>query len=280
MDYYETNNTFATATELSIEEHVEPFIIFSKYIDNSISKTANIANDYPIDEFSNLFIRMWKEGVRGFTTYREGTMTAVLESKKDEEKSRKQIKKDQKDFYGVWEGHDGSKVFEDVQLPDEYPSMGYVLKSEGKKFYLHVAFKDKKMTRPFALFVHTNNRESDILTYTTIDMLEALAKSEGIPEPHIEKNRVKYASQNNINKLGRTISLLLRHNVSIELIVQALDTIDEVPISSFIFRIKKFLASFLDEVETGEVCPECGGAIIYKEGCRNCSECSYNKCGG
>lgn len=280
IDYYEVDNTFATATELSIEEHVEPFIILSKYIDNSISKTANIANDYPIDEFSNLFIRMWKEGVRGFTTYREGTMTAVLESMNEDEKSRKQIKKDQKEFYGVWEGHDGDKVFEDVELPEEYPAMGYVIKTEGKKYYLNCAFKDKKMTRPFALFVHTNNRESEILTYSTIEILEALAKNEGIPQQHIDKNKAKCAGQNNINKLARTISLLLRHNVSIEIIVKALDAVEEVPLASFVFRVKKFLASFLDEIETGEVCPECGASLVYREGCKNCSECSYNKCGG
>jgi hypothetical protein len=136
------------------------------------------------------------------------------------------------------------------------------------------------MTRPFALFVHTNNRESEPLTYSTIEVLEALAKSEGIPQDHIDKNKTKCAGQNNINKLARTISLLLRHNVKIEFIVLALDSVEEVPLASFVFRVKKFLASFLDEIETGEVCPECGASLVYREGCKNCSECSYNKCGG
>ena len=270
---------FGTSSDLSVDEHIDPFIIWSAHIDNSISKTANISSDYPFEEFSGLFIKGWKAGIRGFTTYRAGTMIAVLESKKEYEKTVKEIKQEQKEFIDKWKGHEGDKVFEEVELPDEYPSRGFVLKSENKKFYLHVAFKDKEKSKPFALFVHTNNRESDILTYSTLDMLESLAKSEGIPQQHIDKNKVKCSGQNNISKLARTISLLLRHNVNITYIVKALDNIDEIPISSFIYRIKKFLGNYIYEIEeNGKCCPECGEKVRYTEGCISCTSCAWTKC--
>lgn len=279
LDILLRDGVFAIATELTVDEHMNPFIIWSKAIDNSLSKTANIANDYPIEEFNNLFIKGWENGVRGFTTYRAGTMTAVLESKKDYEKTKKDIKKEQKEFLDKWKGHEIGRVIEEVELPDEYPSKGFILKSESKKFYLHVSFKDKEMTKPFALFVHTNNKESDILTYSALDILEQLARSEGIPSEHIDKNKTKCSGQNNINKLARTISLLLRHNVNISYIVSAMDAISEIPISSFLYRIKKFLMKYIIEIDNNSLpCPECGGKLRYAEGCISCTDCSYSKC--
>jgi ribonucleoside-diphosphate reductase alpha chain len=270
----EAHGVYACSMDLSLDEHLDPFIIFSKRIDNSISKTINLPNDAPFEGFSEMYMRLWKEGVRGCTTYREGTMTAVLESM-----GASTAQKAQSEFYATWAGHDSDKVFDSVTLPDEYPLTGHIIKSEGKKFYVNVAYKDPAMTRPFALFVNTNNKESDILTYTVLDVLESLAKEVGVPDEFINKNKAKYSGQNNITKLARTISLLLRHNVPIETIVVVLDSITEIPISSFIFRIKKFLTKFIDNVKLSEVCPECGAPLMYNEGCKRCSECSFTFCG-
>jgi ribonucleoside-diphosphate reductase alpha chain len=273
--YLEEKGVFATSMELTIEDHIEPFIIFSKAIDNSISKTINIANDAPFEDFDRLYKRLWKEGVRGCTTYRDGTMTAVLESKN----TKATIEKAQDDFYAIWEGHNSEHVFGDVTLPDTYPLMGHIIKSEGKKFYLNVAFKDRGQTKPFAIFVSTNNKESDILTYTVLDVLESLAKELGIPDEHIDRNKSKYSGQNNINKLARTVSLMLRHNVPIELVVETLDSVQEIPISSFIFRLKKFLCKFIPNKELVARCPECGAPLMYNEGCKGCTECAFTFCG-
>lgn len=270
---------FTCAMDLTVDEHLKPFEIMSKYICNSLSKTINLKADYPMEEFDSLYRRLHKNGVRGVTTYREGTMTAVLETKKEADKSAREIKREQKDFYDHWKEHEsGETITDDVQLPSEYEMTGYKLTSEGKKFYISCAFKDRSKTRPFAIFVHTNNRESEIHTYNALSHLTALARIEGIREDIIEDNAVKMAGQNNINKLARTLGLLLRHNVDVGLIVKTLDTLEDVPVSSFIFRIKKFLMKFVTELENGAVCPECGEKLIYREGCISCSGCSYSKC--
>ena len=271
------DGVFACAMDLSVAEHLEPFIIFSKHIDNSISKTVNLRADYPYEEFDALFKRLWQEGVRGLTTYREGTMTAVLETKKETEKTAKDIKKEQKEFFEMWKQHDGDAIVDDVTLPEEYPSRGFIIKSEGKKWYLHVAFKDKAMEKPFAIFVHTNVREADINTYSALEKLILLARTEGIREELIEENEKKCAGASNVNKLCRTIGLLLRHNVSIPLIVKTLELL-EVPVGSFVFRIKKFLMRFITEMENGKTCPLCGQKMIFTEGCVKCSSCSYSEC--
>ena len=32
-------------------------------------------------------------------------------------------------------------------------------------------------------------------------------------------------------------------------------------------------------IGVGTRCPQCGGFLVYQEGCERCSECDYNKCG-
>lgn len=269
---------FKTAREIDPMKHIDVQSACQYWIDQSISKTCNIPNEYSIEDYEKLVLYSFDKGCKGFTSFRTGTREGVLSTKEEREKSEKEIKQDQKEFFGVWEGHDGNKVFCEVELPDEYPCKGYILKSEGRKFYLHASFKDKKKTKPFALFVHTNNKESNITTYTALEKLELLARQQGIPEEHITKNKMKCGDQNNINKLARTISLLLRHNVNIKVIVELLDSIEEIPVFSFIYRIKKFLSKFIIECQTGEKCPDCNGDIIYQGGCKQCSNCGWSKC--
>lgn len=276
----EKAGVFATAMELSAAEHIEPFILLSKYVDNSISKTVNLPANYPIEDFDKLFRRLWQEGSRGLTTYREGTMMAVLETKKKIEKKKKDWKKEQREFFEIWKDHEkGQVIHEEVSLPAEYPQMGYKIESEGRKWYLSVAFKDKKLTRPFAIFVTTNNRESDTVSYGTVEALTELAESEGISIRIIEENDKKCSGQNNVNKIARTLSMLLRHNVKIEKIVKVLDKQD-VPVFSLVYRLKKFLMRWIDEMpENGMTCPNCGEKVVLEEGCIKCGgSCGWTKC--
>lgn len=267
------------AKDLSIGEHLEVLGVFSKYIDLSTSKTINLPSDIAFEEFKNLYGKIHSYGIKGCTTYREGTSVAVLEEvKKDKEKS---IKKQQKEFLEVFKDQEnGDIIFDDVQLPDEYPAKGYILKSEKTKFYLHVAFKDKACTRPFAIFVNTNSREDNILTFNTLEKLEEIAKVKCIKEYFIEETKKKYAYQKNQVKICRMLGLLLRHNVAIKTIVESLDTVEDAVPGTFIFRIKKFLGQFIEthEVE-GVSCPECGEKTIrFCEGCYSCP-CGYSRCG-
>lgn len=264
---------YATAMELSVEEHLEPFKILSKYVDNSISKTINLRKDYPYEEFSNLFIDLWKNGVRGVTTYRDGTMTSVLDSSKKESEKTENT---QEKFFEVWKEHGDNVVREDIQIPDEYVMHGYKIKSEGKKWYVHLCFKDDEKRKPFAIFCQTNHREAEVNTYDTLDQLEILARKSKIPKKFRDDNKKKYNGQTNVNKITRTIGLLLRHNVNIGSIVSTLDKVD-VPVSSFIYRIKKFLLKFTEDITLSEKCPECKENLMMVEGCSKC-RCGYSKC--
>ncbi|MFA7247828.1 MAG: LAGLIDADG family homing endonuclease [Dehalococcoidia bacterium] len=273
LGYTETSG----AMELSVEEHLKVLSTIVRYIDMSTSKTINLPNDIKFEEFSTLYRDIHKYGIKGCTTYREGTSVAILETANADNK--KSIKQQQKEFLDAFkEQKDKNIIFNNVKLPDEYPARGFIIRSENKKWYLHVAFKDKACTKPFAIFVNTNSPEGDILTFTALDKLSILSKTEGLNGELLEEVKRKYAYQKNPVKICRMLGFLLRHNVSIYKIIAALDNVEDAIPGTFVHRIKKFLSQFVEDYVTDIKCPMCGESIIFQEGCFMC-HCGYSKCG-
>jgi len=270
------NGIFATTDDLTVSDHIEPLKIIAKYTDMSSSKTVNLPADYPYEEFKNLYLDSWKAGIKGITTYRAGTMTAVLEKKQETQEQQAVL---ETTFFGASEG----VILEDVKLPNEYVSKGYVIKDKNKKkWYVNIAFADQSMTRPFALFVNTNSKESSEVTEDTIESMMKLAKAKGIKKQLIGDQLEKYIGQTNVTKIARSIGFLLRHNIQVIDIVDILDE-GNYPISSFTFHIKRLLKQFVKDgtMVSGKngTCPHCGGTMIFQEGCILCKDCSYSKCG-
>jgi ribonucleoside-diphosphate reductase alpha chain len=264
-DYFETIN------DLKDKDHLDVQIIAQKYIDSSISKTINLPEDYPFEDFKDIYKRAWKEGLKGTTTYIPNEIRGSVLSA--------EVKEEKQEFFDIWKDHEkGEVIKESVSLPSEYPMRGFKIISEGRKWYIQVAFKDKAKTRPFAIFVSTNHTEKQIDAHNAINALEELAIKEGIETTLIEDNKKKSNNQSNVVKISRAIGLLLRHNVKIEKIVNTLDDLD-IPINSLIYRLKVFLSNYIVDKNTGILCPECEAELQLIEGCKTCPVCFWSKCG-
>lgn len=257
----------ATTSSLSVADHVDDLKGFARWVDSAMSKTINVPNDYPFEQFKTIYTDAYKSGsVKGVTTYRAGTMTTVLAAK------------DEKTATNA----DEEIILVDVNLPDSAPATMKTLKAEGRKWYLTVLWWDDRKARPFGFFVHTNSHEKNATASNTVDVLTQLARDKGIPEKHIDKVLEKIGGDNNTTKVARMISLNLRHGVLIKNIVFALDTVDEVYPGSFVFAIKKYLSSFIKDGEKveGKSCENCSSHnVIYSEGCYKCADCGSSKCG-
>lgn len=254
-----------TTNNLTIEDHIKTMSIFAKYVDSAISKTVNIPNNYSFEDFEKLYYNTWKSGIKGITTYRAGTMTAVLTAKEEKEKDTL----------------NGEEIIQDsIKLPDNYDAKGIVLRAEGKKWYLHTSFFSNS-NRPFAIFVSTNNHEPVVVVNNAIELLEDLARSKGIPDRWVDETLTKCKSQSGAIRIARMISLCLRHGILIRNIVSTLDKVDEAYVSTFVFAIKKYLSSFIkDGEEASGICQECGSKnMVYQEGCKKCNDCGNSLCG-
>lgn len=253
----------STTTNLSVQDHVNDLKGFAKWTDSACSKTANIPNDYPYEDFKSLYLDVYKTGyIKGFTTYRSGTMTSVLSAKEEQVDTPDEI------------------ILDDVKLPDSLPATLKTLRSEGRKWYLTV-IENTERTRPVALFVQTNANEKTISANDAVEHLLGLARIKGIPEKHIADVERKINGDNNSSKVCRAISLNLRHGVGIKSIVSCLDKTDAFA-GTFVFHIKKYLSSLIKDGEKvqDEKCLECGSeTIVYQEGCKICLSCGSSKCG-
>lgn len=249
---------------LTAEDHLNDLVGFTRYIDSAASKTINLPFEYSYDDFQDIYIRAYQSGhIKGVTTYRSGTMTAVLSSKENETN-----------------GYDEEVILDHVKMNDSSEASMKTLKAEGVKFYVTVVWNETK-TRPQALFVQTNHREKSVVTHDAVDHLIELATVKGIPQRFIDDVTHKMSQDNNTTKIARAISLLLRHGVLIKSIVAALDKVEQAYVGSFVFHIKKFLATFIKDGEkaVGMVCSNCGSTnIVYQEGCSICKDCSSSKC--
>ncbi len=61
---------FITADDISPSEHVDIQAAAQKWIDSSISKTANVPTDYAYEDFKDIYLYAYEQGLKGCTTFR------------------------------------------------------------------------------------------------------------------------------------------------------------------------------------------------------------------
>jgi len=61
---------FITAEDISPTEHVDIQAAAQKWIDSSISKTANVPTDYAYEDFKDIYLYAYQQGLKGCTTFR------------------------------------------------------------------------------------------------------------------------------------------------------------------------------------------------------------------
>jgi len=61
---------FITAEEVTPTQHVDIQAAAQKWIDSSISKTANVPTDYEYGDFKDIYLYAYKQGLKGCTTFR------------------------------------------------------------------------------------------------------------------------------------------------------------------------------------------------------------------
>ena len=263
-----------TTNELTVEDHINMLATSAKYINQNQSKTINIVEDYSYQQFKNVYTSAWRKKIKGVTSYRAGTMTVVLEQKKKLQEQQTQLEK-------LFKGNNGDIIFQDVKLPEKSYALQYKVKDKyKKKWYFTISFADKELTKPFAFFIRTNNRQSNEVADLVIQSMQELLISLGIREDLIADQRQKYKDQTNVDKIGRAIGMALRHNIPIVKIVETLNTYND-GLSTLMFHVKKILSGFIKDGTkvTGGNCEICGSTeLVYQSGCSTCNNCGSSKC--
>ncbi len=61
---------FITADEVNPTQHVDIQAAAQKWVDSSISKTANVPTAFPYEDFKNIYMYAYEQGLKGCTTFR------------------------------------------------------------------------------------------------------------------------------------------------------------------------------------------------------------------
>ena len=78
-------DNFITSGDITPKQHVDIQAAAQKWIDSSISKTANVPSDYPYADFQDIYLYAYEQGLKGCTTFRYNpkAFQGVLVQEKD-----------------------------------------------------------------------------------------------------------------------------------------------------------------------------------------------------
>jgi ribonucleoside-diphosphate reductase alpha chain len=76
---------FVAADDITPTQHVDVQAAAQKWVDSSISKTANVPTDYAYDDFKDIYLYAYEKGLKGCTTFRfnPAAFQGVLVKEKD-----------------------------------------------------------------------------------------------------------------------------------------------------------------------------------------------------
>lgn len=248
----------ATTTELTADEHVKDMCGFAKYIDAAISKTINLPKDYPYEDFKNIYLNCYKTGyIKGFTTYRDGTMASVLKSSED------------KEFIEL-------NTSSAPKRPKTLPAEVHCITAKGEKYIVAVGMLNGQ---PYEIFGgHANGFNIKKSADGEITKVKRGQYSLMIGDLEISDFSKHFTPQEQtIFRMGST---MMRHGVPTEFIVEQMQKSSD-DIFSLPSAIARVLKKYIKDGQTvaGLSCPSCGEeSMIYAEGCKTCKSCGYSAC--
>jgi len=250
----EIKRLFVTAHDISPEWHVKMQAAFQKFTDSAVSKTVNFPHEATPGDVAKVYMLAYQEGLKGITIYRDRSRESQVLT--------------------VGEG---------------------VKKAEGKL----APRKRPKVTTGVTERVNTGCG----YIYVTVNF-----DSRGISEVFSTLGKAGGCAAAQLEAISRLTSLALRSGIDIDSIVKHLRGIRCPSIAweqgHAILSCADAIASVLEKYISEKTatrekstnpnttsknpemvnswagqCPDCGGSLIYQEGCEICLACGFTKCG-
>lgn len=255
----------STANDIFWKDSIKIQSVAQFWLSHSISKTCNLPPHTSKETVSQIFIEAYQQGCKGFTIYREGCRDGVLVNKNTD---KDQILLD-------------NNIKEDIMTkrPKELPCDVYHASVRGVGYFVLVGLLDGV---PWEIFAGRNGiLKNTIKTGTIIRKKKGFYKA--VFEDDIEISPITAMCTDIEEAISRLVSTSLRSKVDINLLVMQLEKVGgaNAEMHSFAKVLARTLKKYIKDgtkIE-GEVCPDCGGGLVRKEGCWSCSgSCGYSKC--
>jgi ribonucleoside-diphosphate reductase alpha chain len=245
---------FVSAQTLTPAEHLAMQAAAQDLIDSSISKTVNCPEDIAFEDFADVYIEGYRLGCKGLTTYRPNAVTGSVLSVDAPEPAK-----------------------EDVLTPraEQLHGTTYKLKWPESAHAVYVTINDIEVDgqrRPFEMFINSKNMEHYAWTLGLTRMVSAVFRRSADVAFVAEELKAVFDPRGGAWMNGRYVPSLLAAIGDIVERHLGLRVVDAAEAASA-------AAPLLDRRPLPQ-CPQCGACALTKvEGCSNCLECGYSKCG-
>lgn len=247
---------FVSAQTLTPSDHLTMQAAAQALIDSSISKTVNCPEDISFEAFADVYVEGYHLGCKGLTTYRPNSITGSVLS--------------------VAPKSPGEASPEPVLEPRAECLDGttYKLKWPDSAHAVYITINDigqGSSRRPFEIFVNSKNMEHYSWWLGLTRMISAVFRRGGDISFVAEELKAVFDPRGGAWMQGRYVpSLLAAVGGVIERHVKLNE--GEETVSPEVDSEPMTLGS--------QPCPQCGAfSLIKVEGCNNCLDCGYSKCG-
>jgi ribonucleoside-diphosphate reductase alpha chain len=263
-EYFVTSDTIRPVDHLAIQA------VLQKYVDSSISKTINIPENYPFEDFSDIYMKAYESGLKGCTTFRPSEhFTGVLVRQDDKKEKEKETAKEE--------------IRRPIpKRPDELSGTTYKIKTAQATdaFYITINdYEEDGVRHPYELFINTKNLNHFSWIVAMSRLISAVFRNDPRPTFLIEElksvydpNGGSYRNGKYVPSLAAEIGLVIEeHLIKIGCMEPKNKKIDSPAVA----------ASASPQVADNKlICPECREKeLINQENCLKCLSCGFSKCG-
>jgi len=249
---------FVTAHDISPEWHVKMQAAFQKYTDNAVSKTINFPQNATKENISQAYLMAYAEGCKGITIYRDRSkdkqVLSVSGKQKQETTRALEPRKRARVTNGVTErvATGCGNIY--VTVNSDEHGICEVFSSLGKAGGCASAQ------------LESTCRLISLALRSGVDASAVVKHIRGIRCPSIA-----WEQGHSILSCPDAIATVLGNRISngVESEKPAIDSIPKKLINA---------PHSVPTVNTGGQCPDCGGMLVYQEGCQICHSCGYTKC--
>ncbi len=285
-----TPGYFVASKDLTPEEHVRVQAMVQSYTDSSISKTVNAPNDHTVEQVQKLYRLAYESGCKGITYYRDGSRDAVLTRVEDEKKAA------EKSLEAKTPAMEPITSIQQGLKPRPAVVHGYTRNVKAPEGTINITINSDEHG-PIEVFVNVGKAGSDIaalaealgrLISFNLRILSPLSQTDRAQEiadqlRGIGGSRSVGFGMQQVRSLPDAVARALElHMQSIKSASEEVAAPNgnghanghdhEEPAST----VNPLNLSEL--TVTGNLCPECGNAMVYEEGCRKCYSCGHSEC--
>jgi len=267
---------FVTAHDITPEDHIRMQAAFQKYTDNAVSKTVNFPHEAAVDDVAKVYKLAYELGCKGVTIYRDRSRTKQVLYKGMVSPSEDRLKEEEE----LREGERKPKARQDV-------IHGSTRKVRTGCGNLYVTVNEDEEGKLFEIFNQIGKAGGCAASQSeAIGRLVSLAFRSGIePEDIIRQLKGISCHTPVWYREGKILSCSDAVAKAIEWHLQEkgrrtkIEPEIRIPVPKHPSKEEGgFFHRSLGLIFQRGACPECGGPLIFEEGCVKCF-CGYSDCG-